>query len=95
MSQRIRRGFVVAAVAAVLLMVAPAPSQAAGLRERVTVRSFLERTWERMATLWPGFQQEASRPWEKEGSGIDPNGQPIVPTGLVQTLLSILTNGQG
>lgn len=93
MSQRVRHGFVVAAVAAVLLTVTPAPSQAAGLRERVNVQSFMERAWVSMAALWPDFEQETRRGWEKEGSAINPDGQPIVPTGLLQTLFNILTNG--
>lgn len=78
MSQRNRIVFTAIALAAVLLMAAPAPSRAAALWEgRIPGAGALERVWDWMA----GFRLSGSprRPaaWgEKEGSAINPDGRP-------------------
>ena len=76
MSQRNRIVLAAVALAVVLCGIAPAPSQAAGLRAwRVPVAGSWERAWNWLAGLLPG---SASRPTaalqEKEGGAINPNG---------------------
>src|SRR5258706_12361254 len=84
MSQRTRPGRVGVALPAALPLAAPAPSFAARLPEA----SFSPLgAWE-MAWSWlprlvvpdhgPAPRGLTSR-WEKEGGGIDPNGQPAAP----------------
>jgi hypothetical protein len=77
MSQRNR--IVIAALAlAALLLASPSPSRAAGLREsRLPGIGALEQIWTWVISFWP--DREAPQPanaWEKEGSVINPNGQP-------------------
>lgn len=67
---------------AALFLAVPSPSRAAGLRPvRLPVAALVERVWTWIAELWPagGSSAPAAR-WEKEGSVIDPLGQPHTTT---------------
>ena len=75
MSQR-NRIVLAAAVLAALCGVAPAPSQAAGLRPwRAPGVAVWERAWNRLAALLPqGNSRKPAARQEKEGGAINPNG---------------------
>ena len=75
MSQR-NRIVLAAAVLAALCGVAPAPSQAAGLRPwRVPVVDVWERAWNRLTALLPqGASRTPAARQEKEGGAINPDG---------------------
>lgn len=73
MSQRIRRSLVVASLAVALFMAVPVPSQAAGWGEEAGLASFFERIWGWMENFVP---ERPDLSWDKEGSAIDPDGQP-------------------
>ena len=75
MSQR-NRIVLAAAVLAVLSGVAPAPSQAAGLRPWSSpVVDAWERAWNRLAALLPqGASPKPAARLEKEGGAINPDG---------------------
>ena len=75
MSQR-NRIVLAAAVLAALCGVAPAPSQAAGLRPwRVPVAAIWELAWNRLSALLPpGASRKPAARLEKEGGAINPNG---------------------
>lgn len=73
MSQRIQRSLVVASLAVALFMAVPVPSQAAGWGEEAGLASFFERIWGWMENFLPERPESS---WDKEGSMIDPDGQP-------------------
>jgi hypothetical protein len=81
MSHPVRRVLAALGLAAILLFAVPAPSRAAGLREvsalipGVVARI---RTW---AEGWlPGPRRAALPRGAKQGSGVDPNGNPLPTT---------------
>jgi hypothetical protein len=78
MSQRNRLVIAALALSAGLFLAAPPPCRAAGFRvERLPVAGLWERVWDWMAQLWPaGGSATRTARWEKEGSVINPNGQP-------------------
>jgi hypothetical protein len=78
MSQRNRIVFAAAALAAVLLLMAPAPSRAAAFREvKLPAAGLVEQLWSWLADRLPGgASMEMAARWEKEGSAIDPMGKP-------------------
>jgi hypothetical protein len=80
MSQKNRRTLAVASVIAALFLALPAPSQAAGLWSWEPV-DLAARMWSWLEDLGvlPQGAASAHQPsvrWEKEGSMVDPNGQP-------------------
>ena len=81
MSQKARRVFTLAALVFALSVVLPAPSQAAGLRGWQPP-DLVGRVWSWLADLGLISRHEAKPAgrWEKEGSGINPDGSPKSPT---------------
>lgn len=84
MSQGSQRVLAAIGLVATLLVVAPAPAQASGLLggQRVAA-GLVARAWVWLASH--GVVQAPTAPsrkpaviWEKEGSAIDPNGQPVL-----------------
>jgi hypothetical protein len=86
MSQQLRRVLAAFGLTAALFLGTPAPSQAAGLQNILIQRDLGARIWAWIEGLLP----EVSSPklnshgpksgLAKEGSGIDPNGQPHTST---------------
>ena len=77
MSQHLRRALAALGLMAVLLFVAPAPSQAAGLREiPVRVPGIAARVWTWLEGWLPPpiLWGDASARKTKQGSALDPNG---------------------
>lgn len=80
MSQQIRRVFVALGLMATLFLAAPSPSHAAGFRNSFLDKGFAGRIWEWLESLVPRMATPSSMTgrtvsaYEKEGSGIDPNG---------------------
>ena len=74
MSQKIRRSLALASLGVALFMAVPAPSRAMGWGEGTGMGSLFERAWRWMEVFVPG-RPDSSR--EKEGSGINPDGQPV------------------
>jgi hypothetical protein len=77
MSQKIRRALAVAAVAATLSLLWPAPSHAAALWEWQPA-DLAARVWSWLEDLGilPREATTSGARWEKEGSMLEPNGQP-------------------
>jgi hypothetical protein len=78
MSQRTRVVTAALVLSAALLLALPAPSRASSLwHERIPTLGWVERFWSWMTSLRPaGASSRRTAPWEKEGSVIDPMGQP-------------------
>jgi len=78
MSRKTRRALALASVIAALFLTFPAPSQAAGFWS-LPPADLAVRMWSWIESLGL-FQGPAPQPrptrWEKEGSMVDPNGQP-------------------
>jgi len=78
MSQRNRIVTAALVLSAALFLATPAPSRASGLwQERIPSVGLMERFWSWMSALWPaGDSSRTTARWEKEGVGINPDGQP-------------------
>jgi len=77
MSQKIRRALAVAAVLSALSLALPVPAHAVVLRhwQPANIASWFW-SWLQDLGLVPGSAVPRSAPYQKEGSMIDPNGQP-------------------
>lgn len=99
MSQQLRRVLVALGLTAALFLAAPAPSQAAGWRNILSGNDLTERLWAWMEGLLQGAvapsltSHKPAAGLQKEGSMIDPNGQPH--SGTVPAPTSSTTSDQG
>jgi hypothetical protein len=91
MSQQLRRVLIAFGLMAALFLASSMPSRAMGARTLLTGHELGETLWSWIQSLLPGSGMRRSHPkggFEKEGSGINPNGAPstsIVPTPTVST----------
>jgi hypothetical protein len=79
MSLQLRRVLIALGLMAALVLTSPAPSQAADLRNVLSGHELGANIWVLIQSLWPGSGVHRLHPksgFEKEGSGIDPNGAP-------------------
>ena len=98
MSQQLRRVLIALGLMAALVLTSPAPSQAADLRNVLSGHELGASIWSWIHSLLPDLGVHRSHPkdrFEKEGSGINPDGAPHASLPPAPTVSTTADQGSG